>query len=103
MNERAQDSRGGRPRRRSLAWALLLGATACVQPPRESVDTPYGVVRADTAEQARELAERLEDLRPRVVALLPDAVDRSTEVWLDSGLRGSELAADQSVAALTNL
>ena len=103
MNERAQDSRGRRPRRRPLAWALLLGATACVQPPRESVDTPYGVVRADTVEQARELAERLEDLRPRVVALLPDAVDRSTEVWLDSGLRGSELAADQSVAALTNL
>jgi hypothetical protein len=101
--QRAQDSRGGRPLRRSLAWALLLGAAGCVQPPSESVDTPYGVVRADTAEQARELAEMLNELRPRVVALLPDAVDRSTEVWLDSGLRGSELAGDESVAALTNI
>ena len=87
----------------ALVAALTLCAAGCVQPPSESVDTPYGVVRADTAEQARDLAEMLTDLRPRVVELLPDAVDRSTEVWLDSGLRGSELAGDQSVAALTNV
>jgi hypothetical protein len=84
-----------------LQAALL--AAGCVQTPPESVATPYGVVRADTAEQARELAETLVDLRPRVVALLPDAVDRSTEVWLDSRLRGSELADDRNVAAVTNV
>src|SRR5262245_8072922 len=102
--ERAQDSRARGPfrARAALRAAALMAAAACVETPRESVDTPYGMVRADTAEQARELAEMLVDLRPRVVALLPDAVDRSTEVWLDSRLRGSELAGDRSVAARTN-
>jgi len=108
--ERAQDSRARGPfgrragaARAAFQAAALLAAAACVQTPRESVDTPYGVVRADTPEQARELAEMLVDLRPRVVAMLPDAVDRSTEVWLDSRLRGSELAGDRNVAALTNV
>lgn len=101
--ERTQDSKARAPLMGWLQWAALLGAAACVQPPQAAVATPYGVVRADTSEQARELAEMLVDLRPRVVALLPDAVDRSTEVWLDTRLRGSELAGDRSVAALTNV
>jgi hypothetical protein len=60
-------------------------------------------VRADSEVEARDLADLLLELRPRVAALLPDASDRTTEIWLDAALRGSGLTEASGVAALTNL
>jgi len=88
----------------ALCAALaLVGATACVEPPKVAVPTPWGTVRADSETEARDLADLLLELRPRVAALLPDASDRTTEIWLDAALRGSGLTEQSGVAALTNL
>lgn len=74
------------PRRTAAArWTLLLALTlaACAGPPPASVETPYGQARAATQDRARQLALLLSDLTPRVRELLPDALERDTEVWLD--------------------
>ena len=95
-----QDSR----RLSGLAFAAaLLGLAGCeAQPPRAAVSTPYGEVRADRPDDAQELAESLQRLRPMVLALLPDAVARPTEVWLDPSLHESADGAP-GIAALTSL
>lgn len=86
-----------------LASFALLAAAGCgLLPPPAAVSTPYGDVRAARPEEAQELAASLLRLRPLVMALLPDAVERPTEVWLDPALREGEDGA-AGVAALTSL
>jgi hypothetical protein len=99
----AQDSKAARRAMGGTLAACVLLAVACSSPPPAAVPTPFGIVRADTEAEAREVADMLLFLRPRLHALLPDTVDRPTEVWLDETLRGNGLADEPSVAALTNL
>lgn len=65
-----------------LALAGLLATGCAVTPPAQRYDSAEGVVRAAEQRQAAEIAAHLEDLAPRVRALLPDAVERDFEVWL---------------------
>lgn|GEM_PF-922471 len=83
--------------------ALLLAAAGCgALPPPAAVSTPYGEVRAERPEAAQELAESLLRLRPLVLALLPDSVERPTEVWLDPELHEGK-DGSPGVAAITSL
>jgi hypothetical protein len=50
------------------------------------VATPFGEVRAASRGKATEVAELLERLAPEVKALLPDAQDRSIDVWVQEHL-----------------
>jgi len=79
-----------------IAVAAALIVAGCVQPPRESVATKWGMVRADSKAQARDLADLLLELRPRVAAILPDATTARTEIWLDAALRGSGFEGDSA-------
>ena len=63
------------------ALALLLGACQ-VFPPSEEARGKQGNVRAASQAQADELARALDELAPRVRALLPDARDRPLSVWV---------------------
>jgi hypothetical protein len=65
---------------------FLLGACAAVPPP-VAVETPFGVVRADTQPKATEVARLLNDLSPRVRAALPGTTDRPIDVWVQKVLR----------------
>jgi hypothetical protein len=96
-----QDSKRSRSLARGVTLlALLAGCEA--PPPSAAVATPYGEVRADSTDDAQELAESLVHLRPLVLALLPDAVARTTEVWLDPSLHEGP-GGTPGVAALTSL
>jgi hypothetical protein len=74
----------GRPAR-SCAFlaplALLLGACH-VLPPSEQVSGTAGTVRATRRTQATEVSRMLDDLAPRVRALVPDARERPLSVWV---------------------
>lgn len=72
--------------RRAALVALL--ATACLAPPPPIVvDTPFGAVRAESAEKAEEVADLLEELAPRVRAVLPGSQKRAIDVWVQNELR----------------
>lgn len=51
-------------------------------PPDARYDSPAGTVRAAEEGQAALVGAQLEDLHPRVQALLPDTVQRDFEVWV---------------------
>lgn len=75
------------PRRIALARLLaalaLLSVTSClVTPPPAQVNGPGGRVRASHRAEALAIHEVYEDLRPRIVALLPDADCRAEEIWV---------------------
>jgi hypothetical protein len=71
-----------------VGLALALGAAACLAPPPPIVvGTPFGDVRADTPEKAREIAGLLEELAPRVRELLPGSQDRTVDVWVQNELQ----------------
>jgi len=66
---------------RFAALALLLGACQ-VLPPAEQARGTHGNVRAASQARAAELSAALDQLAPRVRALLPDARDRKLSVWV---------------------
>jgi len=51
------------------------------------VETPYGAVRADSPAKAEEIAGLLEELAPRVQAVLPGSQARPVEIWVQDVLR----------------
>ena len=74
---------------------------ACVAPPAASVESLHGIVRAPTPEEAASLAELLDDLHPRVRAVLPGTEAPRVEVWLQEELRMfSMLEPSSEVVAL---
>ena len=86
-----------------LASLLLLGACAATPPP-VAVETPYGVVRAETEDKAEEVAVLLEDLAPRVQEVLPGTSDRPIDVWVQKVLRdGSHGERAEGVKGFTLL
>lgn len=86
------------------AWgpALLLGllVAACASPPPARVDTPFGVARAATREQAEELAEMLRVAVPELRQTLPGALERTTDVWLEDFGRHEQLRHRPAVVGL---
>jgi hypothetical protein len=86
-----------------LASLLLLGACAATPPP-VAVETPFGVVRAETEDKAVEVAGLLEDLAPRVQEVLPGTCDRPIDVWVQKILRdGSHGERAEGVKGFTLL
>lgn len=69
--------------------ALLWGASCAAPPPPIAVDTPYGLVRAETDGKAKEVAEMLARLSPRVQEVLPGTTEREIDVWVQSVLRST--------------
>lgn len=63
-----------------------LAASCLAPPPPIVVDTPFGEVRARTADKAGEIAELLQRLAPEVKALLPGSQDRPVDVWVQEQL-----------------
>ncbi len=110
---RLPNARRARPRRTlptRLRRASLLGlvaaalvSTACRSAPRAAVATPWGEARAATRADAERVAALLEDLAPRVRALLPDTVDRPTDVWLEPFDEAAEASGRPEVVGLTTL
>lgn len=64
--------------------ALLPGCL--VTPPKVALHAERGLVRAESAVQARYVAKLLDDLAPRVQGLLPDTRSDPLEVWVQSEL-----------------
>jgi hypothetical protein len=89
--------------RRLFAGALLLALAACRSAPEVALETPYGWVRADTPQRARDLGLLLTELAPRVHTLLPDTHGRPTEVWLDEGLLAGKAGVRAGVVGVTAL
>lgn len=76
-------SRRGRARPKALAVALLAALGACAAPPpAAAVDASFGVVRAGTAAEARQVSDVSKELIERVRALVPGLLDRRIEVWV---------------------
>ncbi len=73
------------PRLSSLLLVLAIGS--CVSPPRASVVSGHGTVRAPTTEEAQAVAGLLEDLMPRLRTILPCTRDPQVEVWLQEKLK----------------
>ncbi|MCA8978766.1 MAG: hypothetical protein KDC14_01975, partial [Planctomycetes bacterium] len=73
-----------RPRGLAALFGLvsLLASGCAVLPPDARYDSPAGTVRAAEEGQAALVGAQLEDLHPRVQALLPDTVQRDFEVWV---------------------
>ncbi|MCB9898757.1 MAG: hypothetical protein H6825_12200 [Planctomycetes bacterium] len=90
---------------RTTTGALLLGllAACAASEPEAAVDTPYGTARAAQAGDAERLALMLLDLGPRVRALLPDTLDRPTEVWLDDFAGDVDLDERPGLVGFTTL
>lgn len=65
-----------------LALATLSLAACQVLPPPRAAQALEGTVRARSDEQAERIARCLDDLAPRVRALLPDARQRPLSVWV---------------------
>jgi hypothetical protein len=73
----------GRAKTSALLAPLALVLGACqVLAPSEEVRGSQGTVRAASHARAAELARSLDDLAPRVRALLPDAREHVLSVWL---------------------
>ena len=71
------------PLRGLLPIVLLTVVTACqAVPPGAAFDGPSARVRADDQDLAEEISILLEELRPRIVAQLPDSECRAQEVWI---------------------
>jgi hypothetical protein len=86
-----------------LLGLLLAGACAATPPP-VAVKTSYGVVRAESEDKAFEVAALLQDLAPRVRAVLPGTSDRSVDVWVQKVLRdGSHGERAEGVKGFTLL
>ena len=75
--------------RRLLPILLLAsGLGSCLAPPPPIVvETPFGMVRASSADKAAEIATLLRRLAPQVRALLPGSQDRPIDVWVQENLR----------------
>ena len=75
--------RGHRRERGILPFLALPVFVACLATPPESVfETAHGRVRAARIEEAREVAELLEKVRPRLLSVLPGARRDPVEVWM---------------------
>jgi hypothetical protein len=62
---------------------IAIAAASCqALPPPVCTDAREGVVRADSAEEARDVASSLDALVPEVISALPDARHRRLEVWM---------------------
>jgi hypothetical protein len=70
----------------ALVSTALVSAACLAPPPPILVETPFGEVRARSADRAGEVAELLERLAPEVRALLPGTQDRSIDVWVQDEL-----------------
>jgi hypothetical protein len=68
------------------ASAFLLGG-CLVAPPGRHVEAREGLVRAPTQATAERVARALDNLRPQVLALLPDARRGDLEVWVQGRAR----------------
>lgn len=66
----------------SIAVVAFPLAGCQVSPPAAHSLAREGIVRASTRDRAAEIAEQLDRLRPRVLALLPDARRTDLEVWI---------------------
>ena len=73
-------------RRLFVALALVLAPGCLVAPPRVSVAAHMGVVRAESPGQAHRVAQLLDELAPRVHAMLPDTRPEPVEVWVQRQL-----------------
>jgi hypothetical protein len=63
--------------------AVAIGSASCqALPPPERADAREGIVRAGSAEEARDVADALDALLPAVLSELPDAHARRLEVWV---------------------
>ncbi len=63
--------------------ALLALSPGCLAPaPNLSVESPSGIVRSDSEEEARAVSTLLERLAPRVTSLVPDSSLEEVEVWI---------------------
>ncbi len=70
-------------RARAFAAPLALVLGACqVLPPSEEARGTQGTVRAASQARAQGIARALDELAPRVRALVPDARERSLSVWV---------------------
>lgn len=87
----------------ALLVALALGVPGCAGPPLAEVATPYGDVHAESQEQANHLAALLLRLHPGVGRLLPDSLDRDTDVWLADFSRDPQLADRPGVVGFTSV
>ena len=62
---------------------LAIGSASCqALPPPARVDARLGVVRAGSPEEARRVADALDDLLPAVIDELPESEARGLEVWV---------------------
>ncbi|MEM7310896.1 MAG: hypothetical protein AAF682_29775 [Planctomycetota bacterium] len=73
----------------AFVFALLLAGACQAPPPPVAVDTPFGLVRAESEDKAEEVAEMLADLAPRLREELPGTLDREIDVWVQSVLRST--------------
>ncbi len=65
--------------------ALLAIVSGCqVGPPPVAFEGPGGLVRATAPTQALRVSEMLTELQPQVLDMLPDAVERDLEVWVQT-------------------
>lgn len=80
--------------------AALVLVAACQSMPPVGVATPFGVARAGSREEAAQLASRLQRYAPQVRALVPDALGRLPEVWLQDFTRLDGLAHRPEVMGL---
>lgn len=66
-----------------ICAALALATSACLAPPPNwSAQVERSVVRGDSVEEAKHVAEILSELEPRLLAMLPDAELDELEVWI---------------------
>ena len=69
------------------SWTAILGlafgsASYQALPPHSRVDARLGVVRAGNPEEARRVADALDELLPAVIDELPDARAATLEIWV---------------------
>lgn len=90
------------PRSAELAaGALLALLSACVAPPPALVEGRLARVRADTLDEARDLAVFVDELVPRLRAEVPGLADRDLTVWVqDQVTDGWGLRRERDVQGL---
>ncbi len=79
----------------TLSCALLVSGCALAPPVERTAE--HGVVRAADAAHAERLGALLDDLAPRIDALLPGIRGRPTEVWLADFEQDADLAGRPAV------